>query len=180
MGVIIAALVIVVTRPQLSVLTFLVNGHRRLSVSIGQHSQRVNSVGSFAGNIPDHRHNETFPSISGTPLEKLARSNDLDSNSLRKQVFHRCILVAPLTDFQIPPSLLYRIRYLFLDRSSLDIGKENTRTRDQHPLAAENLAFITFRGLLAMAVGDIHPPSLSVRSIFSPSLSPRSNQRCTV
>lgn len=106
MGVIIAALVIVVTRPQLSVLTFLVNGHRRLSVSIGQHSQRVNSVGSFAGNIPDHRHNETFPSISGTPLEKLARSNDLDSNSLRKQVFHRCILVAPLTDFHsLNPSL---------------------------------------------------------------------------
>lgn len=73
MGVIIAVLAARHCRNSvsLSVLTFVVNSYRRLSVSIGQHSQRVNSVGSFAANIPkaDRRHNRLPP----LPLSVISR-----------------------------------------------------------------------------------------------------------
>lgn len=87
MGVIIAVLAARHCRNSvsLSVLTFVVNGYRRLSVSIGQHSQRVNSVGSFAANIPkaDRRHNRppSPPPLrhqSAVPLSKSIEAGSME------------------------------------------------------------------------------------------------------
>lgn len=170
MGVIIAVLVARHCRNSvsLSVLTFVVNGYRRLSVSIGEHSQRVNSVGSFAGNIPkaDRHHNGSFPlhhqsewwypSRKAVSMEygmewSITRTFLTCPNNKRISGYvrwmHRlaCCLIVSLTDFHSLNPLFYISNKILIsgptDTVSIILVRKTHVHTDPIHLCTENLAF---------------------------------------